>query len=124
MNLPYFLLVGPISGFLSLIPYIGLPLAMIPPFFVALPVHDHLTPYLIIGAVVSFYHLLALNLLYPKMVGARVHLNPLAVTVALMFFGILWGGIGLVLAVPAAAGIKAVCDNVPSLQPYGKLLGD
>lgn len=124
MNLPYFLLVGPISAFLSLIPYIGLPLSMIPPFFVALGVHDRLGPYIIIGAVVAFFHLLALNLLYPKVVGARVHLNPLVVTVSLMFFGILWGGVGLVLAIPVAAGVKAVCDNVPDLQAYGKLLGD
>jgi len=87
-------------------------------------VHNRLTPYLIIGAVVGFLHLLALNLLYPKLVGGRVHLNPLAVTVALMFFGIIWGGIGLVLAIPIAAGVKAVCDNVTDLRPYGKLLGD
>ena len=124
IKLPYFVLIGPLSGFLSLIPYIGLPLAMVPPFFVALSVYDRLTPYLIIGAVVGFLHLLALNLLYPKLVGARVHLNPLAVTVALMFFGLLWGGVGLILAIPVAAGVKAVCDNVPDLQPYGKLLGD
>lgn len=124
VKLPYFLLIGPLSGFLSLIPYIGFPLAMIPPFFVALPIYDRLTPYLIIGTVVGFFHLLALNLLYPKLVGSRVHLNPLAVTVALMLFGALWGGLGLVLAIPIAAGVKAVCDNVPSLRAYGKLLGD
>jgi len=124
MKLPYFLLVGPLSGFLSLIPYIGLPLSMVPPFFVALGVYDRLTPYIVIGAVVGFLHLLALNLLYPKLVGSRVHLNPLVVTVALMFFGLLWGGIGLILAIPIAAGVKAVCDNVPDLQPYGRLLGD
>ena len=124
MGLPYFLLVGPLSGFLSLIPYIGLPLAMVPPFFVALSVYTRLAPFLIIGAVVGFLHLLALNLLYPKVVGSRVHVNPLVVTVALMFFGVLWGGVGLVLAIPIAAGVKAVCDNVPELQGYGKLLGD
>ena len=66
----------------------------------------------------------ALNLLYPKIVGARVHLNPLSVTVALMFWGLVWGGIGLVLAVPIVAGVKAVCDNVTAWKPYGKLLGD
>jgi len=96
----------------------------VPPFFMALGVYDSLTPFLVIGAVVGFLHLLALNLLYPKLVGARVHLNPLAVTVALMFFGILWGGMGLVLAIPVTAGVKAVCDNIPEMRPYGKLLGD
>ncbi|MCX6621124.1 MAG: AI-2E family transporter [Acidobacteria bacterium] len=124
VKLPYFPLVGPLSGFLSLVPYIGLPLALIPPLFAALPVYNRLPPYLIIATSVAFFHLLALNLLYPKIVGARVHLNPLIVTLALMFWGTMWGGIGLVLAIPITAGVKAVCDNVESLQAYGRLLGD
>jgi predicted PurR-regulated permease PerM len=123
-HIPYWMLVGPLSGFLSLIPYIGLPLAVLPPLVVALALYSTVTPYLIIGATVAFLHLLALNLLYPMIVGARVHLNPLAVTVALMFWGTLWGGVGLVLAIPITAGAKAVFDNVEALQPYGRLLGD
>jgi predicted PurR-regulated permease PerM len=123
-KLPYPLLTGPLSGLLSLVPYIGLPLAMIPPFFAALTVHQSMTAYLMLGSVVGVLHLLALNLLYPKIVGSRVHLNPLVVTIALMIFGVLWGAIGLVLAIPVVAGVKAVCDNVTSLQPYGRLMGD
>lgn len=124
VRLPYWQLVGPMSGFLSLVPYIGLPLAIIPPFFAALPVYGQLAPYLLIGTTTALFHLLALNLLYPKLVGARVHLNPLAVTVALMFWYLLWGGAGLILAIPVTAGIKAVLDNIPSLRGYGRLLGD
>ena len=123
-KIPYWPLVGPLSGFLSLAPYIGLPLALIPPFLAALTVFNNLTAYLVIGTTVAFLHLLALNLMYPKLVGARVHLNPIAVTVSLMFWGTIWGGIGLLLAVPITATIKAVLDNVPSLAPYGRLLGD
>jgi len=123
-KLPYPLLVGPLSGFLSLIPYIGLPLALVPPLFAALPVYATVPPYLLIGSAVAVLHLIALNLLYPKVVGARVHLNPLVVTVALMLWGTLWGAVGLVLAIPLTAAIKAVCDNVSSLQGYGRLLGD
>ena len=124
VKLPYPLLIGPISGFLSLIPYIGLPLSILPPLVAALPIYRGPTMYLILGTTVAFFHLLALNLLYPKLVGSRVHLNPLVVTVALMFWGAIWGGLGLVLAIPITAGIKAVCDNVSGLEPYGRLLGD
>jgi predicted PurR-regulated permease PerM len=124
IQLPYPLLIGPLSGFLSLVPYIGLPLALAPPVLAALPVYAQLSGYLLIASGVGTLHLFALNLLYPKIVGGRVHLNPLAVTIALMFWGLIWGGIGLVLAVPIVAGIKAVCDNVTSWKPYGKLLGD
>jgi len=124
IQVPYPLLIGPLSGFLSLVPYIGLPLALAPPVLAALPVYAKLSGYLLIASGVGTLHLFALNLLYPKIVGGRVHLNPLAVTIALMFWGLIWGGIGLVLAVPIVAGIKAVCDNVTAWKPYGKLLGD
>lgn len=124
VRLPYWLLIGPLSGFLSLVPYLGVPLAVMPPVLAALPVHTEPAMYVFIAGVVSLLHLLALNLVYPKFVGSRVHLNPLVVTIALMFWGTLWGGIGLLLAVPITAGIKAVCDSVESLKPYGKLLGD
>jgi predicted PurR-regulated permease PerM len=122
--LPFPLLIGPVSSFLSLIPYVGMPLALIPPFFAALPIYSKIGAYIVIGSAVAFFHLLALNLLYPKLVGARVHLNPLAVTLSLMFWATLWGASGLVLGIPITAGIKAVCDNVRDLEPYGKLLGD
>lgn len=123
VNLPYWPVVGPLSGFLSLVPYIGMPLALIPPMIAALPKGEPaLYLFLLVG--VGLLHLFALNLLYPKFVGSRVHLNPLAVTIALMLWGMLWGGIGLILAIPITAGIKAICDNVSSLKPYGRLLGD
>lgn len=124
VKLPYWLVVGPTSGFLSLIPYIGLPLALVPPLLAAVAVTSQPAMYLLLASSVALLHLLALNLLYPKFVGARVHLNPLMVTVALMFWGTLWGGIGLLLAIPITAAIKAVCDNVSGLQSYGRLLGD
>ncbi|BDC48656.1 AI-2E family transporter [Bryobacterales bacterium F-183] len=124
IQLPYWLLIGPVSGFLSIVPYLGLPLAIAPPVFAALPVHTEPAMYVFIAGVVSLLHLLALNLVYPKFVGSRVHLNPLVVTLALMFWGTLWGGIGLLLGVPITAGIKALCDSVDSLKAYGKLMGD
>jgi predicted PurR-regulated permease PerM len=123
VKLPYWPVVGPMSGFLSLVPYIGMPLALIPPVIAALPKGEPAL-YLFLLVSVGLLHLFALNLLYPKFVGSRVHLNPLAVTIALMLWGMLWGGIGLILAIPITAGIKAVCDNVSSLKPYGRLLGD
>jgi len=124
IKLPYWPLVGVLSGFLSLVPYVGLLLAIAPALLVALPAFAQPGVYILIAVVIAFLHLVALNLLYPKLVGSRVHLNPLVVTISLMLWGTLWGGIGLLLAIPITAGIKAVFDNVASLQGYGKLLGD
>jgi predicted PurR-regulated permease PerM len=123
LRVPYPMLVGPLSGVLSLVPYIGLPLAMIPPLFAALPLNT-VPVYALVVVTVAMLHLVALNVLYPKIVGSRVHLNPLVVTFSLMIWGFLWDAPGLLLAIPLTAGIKAVCDNVKALRAFGKFLGD
>jgi predicted PurR-regulated permease PerM len=124
MHIPYPFLVGILSGFLSLVPYIGMPIAVIPPVLAALAGGASSSVILIALIVVLILHLTAMNVLYPKIVGARVHLNPLVVTFSLMFWGFLWDAGGLLLAIPITAGIKAVCDNVAGLRPYGRFLGD
>jgi predicted PurR-regulated permease PerM len=123
LRVPFPMLVGPLSGVLSLVPYIGLPLAMIPPLFAALPLNE-VPVYVLVVVTVAMLHLVALNVLYPKIVGSRVHLNPLVVTFSLMIWGFLWDAPGLLLAIPLTAGIKAVCDNVRGLRAFGKFLGD
>ena len=123
IQLPYPFLVGPLSGVLSLVPYVGLPLAMLPPLFAALG-PNRVPTYVLVVVSVALLHLIAMNLLYPKVVGSRVHLNPLVVTFSLMLWGFLWDAPGLLLAIPLTAGLKAVCDNVKELRPIGKFLGD
>ena len=123
MGLSYPMLVGPLSGFLSLVPYVGMPLAIVPPLFAALGINQ-VPVYLLVVLAVAMLHLIAMNLLYPKVVGSRVHLNPLVVTFSLMLWGFLWDAPGLLLAIPLTAALKAVCDNVRTLRPIGKFLGD
>lgn len=123
LKLPYFYFLGFISGFLSLVPYLGIVLAMIPPLAAGLgtvPSGD----LAIIAIAVVCLHLFALNVLYPKVIGRRLRLNPLAVTVALLFWGWLWGAMGLVLAVPLTAAMKIVFDHIEELHPYGNWLGE
>ena len=124
LRIPFPFMMGILSGVLILIPYIGLPLSMIPPLFAALGVYHSLSSYAVIVAVVSVLYLLAQNVFYPKLVGSRVHLNPLTVTAAILVWTWMWGAIGLLLAIPVTSSLKAVCDNVPALRRYGELLGD
>jgi predicted PurR-regulated permease PerM len=124
VHVPYPFLIGTMSGFLSLTPYIGFPLAMLPPIFGAVATGSDSTEILLSVAIVLTLHFTAMNIFYPKLVGARVHLNPLVVTISLMFWGFLWDAAGLVLAIPITAGIKAICDNVAALKAYGRFLGD
>jgi predicted PurR-regulated permease PerM len=123
LHVPFFYFVGFISGFLSLIPYLGLVLAIAPPLFVGI---EHLNSgdlFTIVVTVVAL-HLIALNVLYPKFLGNRMQLNPLAVTMSLLVWAWLWGAIGLVLAIPITAAMKIVLDHIDSLKPYGAWLGE
>lgn len=124
IQLRYALVLGPLAAFLSLVPYIGVALAITPPLLIALMQYDTLGPFVTLALTVVMVHFLAVNVLTPKLVGHRVNLNALSMTISMMFWGWLWGGIGLVLAVPITAAIKAVCDNVERLKPYGAWLGE
>jgi predicted PurR-regulated permease PerM len=124
LQLRYALLMGPLAAFLCLIPYIGVALGILPPLLIALLQYDTMGPFIVIACAVALVHFLAVNVFTPKLVGHRVNLNALSVTIAMMFWGWLWGGIGLVLAVPITAAIKAVCDNIEKLKPYGAWMGE
>jgi predicted PurR-regulated permease PerM len=123
IHLPFFYFAGFISGFLSLIPYMGVLLALIPPIFVGLG-HTGSQEIVVILITVFGLHLIAFNLLYPRFLGKRLQLNPLAVTMALLVWGALWGAMGLLLAIPITAALKIIFAHVNSLKPYGAWLGE
>jgi predicted PurR-regulated permease PerM len=123
IHLPSFYVVGFVSGFLSVIPYLGVILAIVAPVIVGLG-HVHSAGFLTIVVTVVALHLFSLNVLYPKFLGDRLQLNPLAVTLALLFWGGLWGAMGLILAVPVTAAMKIIFDHIDNLRPYGTWLGE
>jgi len=123
IHLPYWYFLGVISGFLSVVPYLGVILAMVPPLTAGL---GQVNGAVMLGIVLTVFglHVFALNVLYPKLIGKRLQLNPLAVTISLLFWGWLWGAMGLILAVPITAAMKIIFDNVDVMRPYGAWLGE
>ena len=123
LGLPYFYFIGVISGFLTLVPYLGVILALVPPIAAGLG-QMNIEQLLVIVASVFGLHLFALNVLYPKIIGKKMQLNPLAVTLALLFWGWMWGAMGLILAVPITGALKILFDHIEILHPYGAWLGE
>jgi predicted PurR-regulated permease PerM len=121
ISYPYF--IGIISGFASLIPYLGLVLGIIPPLAGGIGVLTH-TGIIIVVLTVLAVHVVTMNVLYPKMVGRRAQLNPLAVTLSLLFWAWIWGAMGLVLAIPIVGATKIIFDHVDLLRPLGAWLGE
>jgi predicted PurR-regulated permease PerM len=123
LGIPYFYFLGAISGFVSLVPYLGVFLALLPPLAGGMGVVNK-TGVAIIFVTVIGLHLFTMNVLYPKVVGKRLSLNPLAVTLSLLFWAWIWGAMGLILAVPLVGATKIVCDYVDPLRGLGAWLGD
>lgn len=63
-------------------------------------------------------------LLAPLMLGQAAQVNAVAVFVSVMFWGWVWGAVGLVMAVPILMMVKTVADHVESLATLSELLGD
>jgi len=123
VGMPYPIVLGVLSGTLSIVPYLGLPLALLPGVVVGLVTFDSGGPFLAVVACVTLFHLVAANYLTPKLVGGGVRLNATASTAALLFFGWLWGGMGLLLGIPILAVLKCIFDNIPSTRRIGMFLG-
>jgi predicted PurR-regulated permease PerM len=115
---------GIVSAFLNLIPFLGLLLAAAIPLAAALLQFNTLGPFITIAITILLFHLVAADFLIPRLVGSRLLLGPVAVTIGMLFWGWLWGIIGLLLAVPLTALVKLVADSRPSLIHLSNLLSD
>ncbi len=123
LRINYFYILGPLAGLCVLVPYVGVIISTIPAVIVA---------YFQVGgraalSVLVVYLVLQFlegNILTPFIVGGKVRLFPLTVLVAFLFWGMLWGVAGAILAVPLTSALKVVCENVDDWQPVARLLGE
>jgi predicted PurR-regulated permease PerM len=122
IGMEYPILTGIASGILNMVPYIGAVVAWLPAFLIALAKWNTLGEFVLIAGVLTAIHVLAINFVAPQLVGRRVRLNAVAITIALLFWGWVWGGMGLVLAIPITAALRVICDHTESWKPIGRWL--
>ncbi len=115
---------GVASGILNLIPFFGIVLAAIVPLMPALLQFGTPGPFVIICVTVVTLHFISANFLIPKFIGSRVNIGPVAATVGMLFWGWLWGLMGILLAVPLTAFVKLIADCHPSLIHISNLLAE
>ena len=116
------ILIGMVSGLLNMVPYIGAVMAWLPAFMIALAKWKTIGPFVGIAGVLLGIHVIALNFIAPQLVGRRVRLNAVAITISLLFWGWVWGGMGLLLAIPITAALRVICDHTESWKPIGRWL--
>lgn len=111
LGFPGALLVGVIAGLGNLIPYIGLPLSILPGILFALVSGAILPSLLKLGAVFFVVQFVDGSITGPRIVGESVGLDPVWVMVALALFGSLLGFVGLLVAVPLAVLVKLLANR-------------
>ena len=98
-------------------------LALLPPLASGLDTL-HKTGLITVLITIIGMHAATMNLIYPKVIGPRLSLNPLAVSLSLLFWSWIWGAPpGLILAIPILGALKIVCDYVDPLQSLAGWLG-
>ncbi|MCP8895669.1 AI-2E family transporter [Shinella daejeonensis] len=105
-GLNFGLLIGLFAGLISFIPYVGSLVGLL--LSIGVAVVQFWPDYISIGIVVAIFfagQFLEGNILQPKLVGSRVGLHPVWLMFALFAFGALFGFVGLLVAVPAAAAV-------------------
>ena len=117
-GLNYGLAIGLIGGLLSFVPYVGFLVGFALSMTIALVQFwpDQWIFVLIIFAIYMVGQFLESNVLYPKLVGQSININPVWLMFALFAFALLFGFVGLLLAVPLAA-ISGVLTRY-ALQKY------
>ncbi|WP_415717226.1 AI-2E family transporter [Roseibium sp.] len=106
VGLNFGLLIGMAAGLVSFIPFVGAGLGFLVSLGVALVQFWPDWPWiLVVGAIFAVGQFLEGNILQPKLVGDSTGLHPVTLMFALFAFGYLFGFVGMLVAVPAAAMI-------------------
>ena len=64
------------------------------------------------------------NIIEPKIEGDNLDLSPFIILVSLLFWGWMWGFVGMILSVPIMVILKIICENFKILHPIAILLGN
>jgi predicted PurR-regulated permease PerM len=123
LKISYYYILGPLAGIAIMLPYVGVIVSSGLAVTVAFFQYDaHKALWVLV--VYSLLQFLEGNILTPLIVGGRVRLFPLTVMAAFIFWGLMWGLPGAILAVPLTSAIKVFCENVRGLEGIARLLGD
>jgi predicted PurR-regulated permease PerM len=114
---------GLAAGLTNLVPYVGAVVLSGGAAIVALVQFGTLDMAIAAAAVSMGIHAVVGNVLTPWWMGRASKMSTVAVFVAVLVFGWLWGVWGLLLGVPVLLVVKSVCDHVEDLKPVGELLG-
>jgi len=122
MDLDLALVFGVLTFFLNFIPSLGSIVATLLPLPVAFIQYDSILPVIMVLALPGAIQLVIGNFVDPKILGYSLNLHPVAVILSLVFWGLLWGPVGMVLAAPIMAVLRIVLARIETTRPIADLM--
>lgn len=113
-NLNYAALLGLLVGLSVIIPYIGATLVTIPVVAVAFFQWGVGPDFYWVVIAYTVIQTIDGNVLVPLLFSEAVNLHPIAIIVAVLFFGGIWGGWGVFFAIPLATLVNAIISAWPT----------
>ena len=122
LNVQFAFVIGGIVALLTYIPYIGPVLGGILPVLACFAQGGTMGDVLIVTALYLAIHTTESYVATPMIMGRSLDLNGSTVLIACMFWGFLWGIVGLILAMPITAAMKVIFEAIPSLNCWADLM--
>ena len=121
MGVDFPLLWGALAFLLNFIPTIGSIIAALPPILLSLV---QLGPWHALGVIILFLavNMIIGNVVEPTLTGRQLGLSPLVIFTSLLFWGWVWGPVGMILSVPLTMIIKIILEHTHDLRWVATLL--
>ena len=113
---------GTLTFILNFIPVIGSVIAVLLPIPIAVLQFPDLSSVMLIILFPTIVHTIIGNILEPKIFGETFGLHPITIILSLIFWGMIWGTIGVLLAAPITAIIKITFERFETTKKIARLL--
>lgn len=124
IGIPHPLLWGVFASLLRFIPYFGTPIAAMFPMVMAIAVFPGWSQVGLTFALFLCLEITTANVIEPWLYGTQTGVSSLAILVAAVFWGMLWGPVGLILSTPLTVCLILLGRYVPQLSFLDVLFGD
>jgi predicted PurR-regulated permease PerM/methylmalonyl-CoA mutase cobalamin-binding subunit len=124
IGVPSYLLWGVLGMFLRFLPYVGAVIAWMLPFLLTLAVSENWSTPLSVTGLFFVTEMIVGNVIEPLLYGVHTGLSAVAIVVSAVFWTVIWGPVGLVLATPLTVCLSVLGRHSPQLEFLNIVLGD
>ena len=122
-GIPFALIWGFLAFVMNYIPNVGSLIATIFPVIIGLLEYGLGFTSISLALVLVIVQQIFGNMIEPKLMGSKMDLSTVFILLSLVFWGWVWGIVGMFLAVPIASVLKILCSNIEPLKPIAIIMG-